>query len=172
MNKTAIIVVGSLAVLGIGAFFLFKSKANPNVSGTAGSGLTNNSGANTSGSSSASNNNSGTLGSGSGATNNTSSQTDNKPKDTVLNTAPITNPNAPITQAQSAQNTEALAVYSQAQALASQVYNLKSQKKPIIFGGDSSNFSYNQLLDMQIIQLVNTLKTLGYKEVNGIAQKI
>ena len=39
MNKTAIIVVGSLAVLGIGAFFLFKSKATGTAgAGTAGSG--------------------------------------------------------------------------------------------------------------------------------------
>ena len=148
MNKTAIIVVGSLAVLGIGAFFLFKSKANPNVSGNLDSGLTNNSGANTSVSSSASNNNSGTLGSGLEATNNTSSQT----KD--------------------------LAVYSQAQALATQIVNLRSGIKPAIFqfGGDMQTYMRNMAQNGQIQGEISNIATqmgaLGYKEVNGIAQKI
>ena len=163
MNKK-VVIIGALVLLGGGAFFYFKTKAKPKTdttgSGTAGTGTSGSVATDTSGA--------GTTG----------TNTTPVPTDTILNTAPIVNPDAPITNAQSAQNMEALAKFTQAQGLATQIVNLRSGIKPAIFqfGGDMQTYMRNMAQNGQIQGEISNIATqmgaLGYKEVNGVATKM
>ena len=172
MNKTALIIVGGLAVLGIGAYFYFKPKAKASTSGlpSGASSLTNTtSGSSTTGSS--------TTSSSATDTQTTTSNTPAK-NDTVLNTAPIVNPTAPVTTAQSAQIAEDLAKYYQAQSLANQIFTLTKSLKPepSIFGTSWGDYnlvlSQNAQIRGEIKNILTKMNALGYKEVNGVATKL
>lgn len=172
MNKTALIIVGGLAVLGIGAYFYFKPKAKASTSDlpSGASSLTNT----TSGSSTTSDS------ATSPSSTDSQTSTSNTPakNDTVLNTAPIVNPTAPVTTAQSAQIAEDLAKYTQAQSLASQIVALRADLLPELspFGTSWSvyngNLVHNQEIKGKINNILANMKGLGYKEVNGVATKL
>ena len=162
-----IVIFGALALAGVGAYIYFKPKAKVTGTDTTGAGTT---GAGTT--------STGTSGTGTAGTGTAGTSTTPTPTDTILNTAPIVNPNAPITNAQSAQNMEALAKFTQAQGLATQIVNLRSGKKPAIFsfGGNlqtyHSEMIQNAQIDAQISNIVAQMNTLGYKEANGVATKL
>jgi hypothetical protein len=161
-----IVIFGALALAGVGAYIYFKPKAkvtgtDTTSTGTSGAGTTS----------------TGTSGTGTAGTVTAGTSTTPAPTDTILNTAPIVNPNAPITNAQSAQNMEALAKFTQAQGLATQIVNLRSGKKPAIFNGQNMSTYQKELfinaqIYEQISNIVAQMNTLGYKEVNGVATKL
>ena len=172
MNKTAIIAISGLAVLGIGGYFYFKTKAKktgntsglPSIasslanqtSGTSTTGTPTNSAPNTNGQS---------------ATSSTPAH-----NDSVLNSAPIINSNATVTNAQLAQATEDLAKYTQAQSLANQIVTLRTTYKPLPSMFDWGNYNQVNLQNGQITGEINAIlakmKNLVYKEVNGVATKL
>lgn len=166
-----IVIFGALALAGVGAYIYFKPKAKVTGTDTTGAGTTgtDTTGAGTSGT--------GTTGTGTTGTGTAGTSVTPAPTDTILNTAPIVNPNAPITNAQSAQNMEALAKFTQAQGLATQIVNLRSGKKPAIFNGQNMSTYQKELfinaqIYEQISNIVAQMNTLGYKEVNGVATKL
>lgn len=156
-----IVIFGALALAGVGAYIYFKPKAKVTGTDTTGAGTTG----------------AGTTSTGTSGTGTAGTSTTPAPTDTILNTAPIVNPNAPITNAQSAQNMEALAKFTQAQGLATQIVNLRSGKKPAIFNGQNMSTYQKELfinaqIYEQISNIVAQMNTLGYKEANGVATKL
>jgi hypothetical protein len=162
-----IVIFGALALAGVGAYIYFKPKAKVTGTDTTGAGTT---GAGTT--------STGTSGTGTAGTGTAGTSPTPAPTDTILNTAPIVNPNAPITNAQSAQNMEELAKFTQAQGLATQIVNLRSVKKPAKFSFGQNSQTYlsemvqNTQIDAQISSIVSQMNTLGYKEANGVATKL
>ena len=171
MNKK-IVIFGALALAGVGAYIYFKPKAKVTATDTTGAGTTGTDSivSGTTGT--------GTAGTGTAGTGTAGTSATPAPTDTILNTAPIVNPNAPITNAQSAQNMEELAKFTQAQGLATQIVNLRSGIKPAIFqfGADMETYTHNMAQNGQIqgeiSNIVTQMSTLGYKEVNGVATKL
>ena len=141
----------ALAVVGGGAYFYFKNKKKGSLADTLASSLSNTG----TGSSST---NTGT-GTGSTATSST--------PDKVLD-------NAPITNAQAQSNQQETEKQIKAQALAGQIFSLKSSilKEPIGGGLFSYESNHNGSINLKILTIRQKLKELGYKEEEGIAVKL
>jgi hypothetical protein len=98
-------------------------------------------------------------------------------KDTVLDTAPITN-------AQSQANQLETTKQIQAQGLITQIFTLKTQYPSLqsptvtcnfpIFGDSTAKANYSKCnqTKAQILDIQNQLNALGYKEDNGVAVKL
>lgn len=168
MEAKNIILVGlGFAVVGGGAYFYFNNKKKPSAKE-----LVNELTSNTS------------------STNTTPAPTPTPTPsiDSVLATAPIVNPDAPVTNQQSAINAEVLAKFNQAQALATQISTLKMQFKylqtsngegcdfdPPLIGQDKGkieNWNTCMKTASQIRELRTQIKILGYKDINGLAVKL
>jgi hypothetical protein len=166
MEAKNIILVGlGLAVVGGGAYFYFNNKKKPSAKELVDK-----------------------LTSNTSSTNTTPAPTPTPSVDSVLATAPIVNPDAPVTNQQSAINAEVLAKFNQAQALATQISTLKMQFKylqtsngegcnfdPPLIGQDKGSIeNWNTCMKTasQIRELRTQIKMLGYKDINGLAVKL
>lgn len=166
MEAKNIILVGlGFAVVGGGAYFYFNNKKKPSAKELIDK-----------------------LTSDTSSTNTTPAPTPTPSVDSVLATAPIVNPDAPVTNQQSAINVEVLAKFNQAQALATQISTLKMQFKylqtsngegcnfdPPLIGQDKGkieNWNTCMKTASQIRELRTQIKILGYKDINGLAVKL
>jgi hypothetical protein len=166
MEAKNIILVGlGLAVVGGGAYFYFNNKKKPSAKELVDK-----------------------LTSDTSSTNQALAATPKPTVDSILATAPIVNPDAPVTNQQSAINTENLAKFNQAQALATQIATLKMQFKylqtsngegcnfdPPLIGQDKGkieNWNTCMKTASQIRELRTQIKMLGYKDINGLAVKL
>jgi hypothetical protein len=166
MEAKNIILVGlGLAVVGGGAYFYFNNKKKPSAKELVDK-----------------------LTSDTSSTNQAPAPTPTQSVDSVLATAPIVNPDAPVTNQQSAINVEVLAKFNQAQGLATQISTLKMQFKylqtsngegcnfdPPLIGQDKGkieNWNTCMKTASQIRELRTQIKMLGYKDINGLAVKL
>jgi LPXTG-motif cell wall-anchored protein len=141
----------ALAIVGAGAYFYFKKKKKTPFSKELTDSLTT-----TAGVPSTSNTSS---------TNTSTTNTNASTPDKVLD-------NAPVTQAQLQTSQEEILKLAQAQSIASQIFTLRSSLKHGFTTDISQQNSFNFDIQTKITPLMNQIKILGYKEVNGLAVKL